>query len=198
MSKKRTIPKSILEELYLNQELRIVDIAKRLRASGSTVIRNLREHNIARRNYGELHTTHGMSHTRQYRIWQGLKTRCSNPADHTFKQYGCRGISYPGKWETFEGFWDDMAEGYSDDKTIDRRNSSASYSKRNCHWVSYQGQNRNKSDNHLLTLKGKTQCVAAWAEEVDIPQTTIYNRKARGWSDEKTLTLPVQVQYRSV
>jgi len=197
MTKKRIISEEVLKELYLNQELRIMDIANQLHASGSTIIRNLDEYNIARRGYGELHTTHGMSDTRQYRIWQGIKTRCSNPNGASYQKYGARGISYPQKWETFEGFWDDMAPGYSDDKTIDRVDGSKDYSKDNCHWVDYKGQNRNKTDNVLLTYRGTTQCIAAWAEEVDISQTALYNRKRRGWPDEKILSTPVQKKYIS-
>lgn len=195
MSKKRIIPKSVLQSLYVEEQLALYQVAEKLNASTHTVRRNLVEHNIPMRSPGAAQQSHGMSDTRQYRIWQSLKTRCSNPAHPQFQKYGARGISYPARWETFEGFWADMAEGYADDKTIDRIDSDKDYSKESCRWVTYQGQNRNKADNVLLTYKGETKCIAAWAEEVDILQTTLYGRKARGWSDEKILSTPVQKQY---
>jgi predicted DNA-binding protein YlxM (UPF0122 family) len=199
MPQKRIIPKNALEQLYLREGLSLHAIAKRLHTSTHTLYRNLKEYKVPLRKRGELHKTHGMSNTRQYHIWQQIKTRCDNKNDHNYQKYGAKGISYPDKWETFEGFWEDMSEGYDDSKTIDRIDSSGNYSKDNCHWTDYSGQNRNKSDNVLLTLDGKTQCIAAWAEEVDIPQSTLYTRKRNGWDDEKILTLPPQArnQYSS-
>ena len=195
MVKKRVIPKSVLKQLYVEEAMPLARIAKMLHASVHTVRRNLVEHDIPIKSSGAANQTHGMSDTRQYKIWQTLKTRCANSNHPEYSKYGGRGISYPKNWETFDGFWDDMAEGYADDKTIDRIDSSQGYSADNCRWVDYQGQNRNKADNVLLTHNGKTQCVAAWAEEVDIPQTTLYGRKSRGWTDEQVLTTPVQKQY---
>jgi hypothetical protein len=195
MAEKRVISRDSLQQLYVEEALPVAAVAKRLRASVHTVRRNLVEHGIPVRGNREAHRSHSMSATRQYRIWQGLKSRCTNRRCFEYSKYGALGISYPPKWERFEGFWDDMADGYADDKTIDRIDGSKGYSKQNCRWVDYQGQNRNKADNVLLTHNGKTQCVAAWAEEVDIPQCTLYNRKARGWTDEQVLTTPVQEQY---
>jgi len=195
MAKRRTISKSVLEELYVNQGLTIAKIARKLHAGDRVVRRELRDHGIHIRTNSETHTKHGMSQARQYRIWQSIKTRCANLKNPNYENYGAQGISYPAHWETFEGFWDDMEDGYADDKTIDRIDGSKDYSKENCRWVDYQGQNRNKSDNVLLTLNGKTQCVAAWAEEVEVPQKRIYARKRDGWSDKRALTTPVLSEY---
>jgi hypothetical protein len=41
-----------------------------------------------------------------------------------------------------------------------------------------------------LTLYGDTLSAAEWARETGIPLATITSRKARGWSDERTLTEP--------
>ena len=37
--------------------------------------------------------THGKSNTRQYKIWQNMKNRCSNEKDKYFKNYGGKGIN---------------------------------------------------------------------------------------------------------
>ncbi len=76
--------------------------------------------------------THGMTGTRPYRIWGGMKARCvdiSNP------RYGGRGIGYTPNWETFERFWEDMKENYIDDYELDRINVNLGYSKDNCQWI---------------------------------------------------------------
>lgn len=36
--------------------------------------------------------THGMSKTRLYGIWNGMKSRCMNPTCPTFDYYGGRGV----------------------------------------------------------------------------------------------------------
>ncbi len=108
--------------------------------------------------------THGMFGTRPYRIWVGMKTRCDNIKVREYPDYGGRGIKYCDKWKTFEGFWEDMAEGYSDDLTIDRENNDIGYTKENCRWVTMKIQchNRrkmkgNKSSQYIGVSKRKTQ-----------------------------------------
>lgn len=197
MSQKRTISKETLEQLYVIEGLTLKRVAARLHASTHTIRRNMKEQGVPIRTNSEVHTHHGMSATRPYHIWQAMKTRCTNERQPNYRNYGARGIAYPPKWETFEGFWQDMSEGYADDKILDRIDNAKGYSKENCHWTTCKCNSRNKRDNVLLTHKGKTQCIAAWAEEVDIPQTTLYNRKRRGWLDERILTTPVQTKYRS-
>lgn len=85
-------------------------------------------------------STHGMSGTRPHRIWVGMKTRCDNERAREYSDYGGRGISYCHKWKTFEGFWEDMKEGYSDDLTIDRVDTNGNYEKSNCQWSTYSEQ----------------------------------------------------------
>ena len=38
--------------------------------------------------------THGMSKTRPYEIWIGVKKRCDNPKHKNYDRYGGRGIKY--------------------------------------------------------------------------------------------------------
>ncbi len=81
---------------------------------------------------------HGMSRTRQYSIWADMKDRCSNQRNSHYYLYGGRGISYDKSWESFENFWKDMEEGYSDNLTIDRIDSNGNYVKENCQWITRQ------------------------------------------------------------
>ena len=37
-----------------------------------------------------VHTTHGKSHTRLYKIWDGIKNRCNHPSSLSYKDYGGR------------------------------------------------------------------------------------------------------------
>ena len=50
---------------------------------------------------------------------------------------------------------------------------------------------RNTRRNHLVTFQGKTQCIAAWAEEFNMHVNTLRDRIYKlGWSIEKALTEP--------
>lgn len=94
-------------------------------------------------------TKHGRNDTREYQIWADMKTRCDCENNKFYPDYGGRGISYEDKWKSFEGFWEDMEEGYGVNLTLDRVDVNASYSKANCRWatVSQQNHNRRKKAN---------------------------------------------------
>lgn len=52
---------------------------------------------------------------------------------------------------------------------------------------------RNTSVNRLATWNGKTQCIAAWAEELGMLQATLSYR-IKSWPIEKAFTKPIQQQ----
>lgn len=90
-------------------------------------------------------TKHGMSGTTAYSSWQGMKDRCTNPNNPRWERYGGRGITYDPKWETFEGFWEDMNSDWYSGADIDRENFDLHYCKENCRWVDRDVGNHNKS-----------------------------------------------------
>lgn len=137
--------------------------------------------------------THGMSSTRLFHIWQGIRKRCNNPNSATFKHYGGRGISVCEEWERFEPFRDwALASGYSDELTIDRIDVSGNYEPSNCRWATQKTQKNNKRNNHYMSFRGETHTMAEWSEILQIPYSTLNRRKNLGWDDERALTQPVR------
>lgn len=94
---------------------------------------------------------HGGTGSRLYKIWNGMKGRCYNANDPSFKHYGGRGITVCDEWRTdFDAFraWA-MENGYDENAaygvcTIDRIDMNGAYTPSNCRWVSIAEQNKNK------------------------------------------------------
>lgn len=137
-------------------------------------------------------TKHGHAirnkHTRTYRSWANMLTRCNNKNDTAYQWYGGRGIQVCSRWSMYENFLADMGE-RPERMTIDRIDTNGNYCPKNCRWATNKQQHRNKRSNRLLTHGGETKCVAEWAETVEISQRALANRiDVYGWSVEKALT----------
>lgn len=134
--------------------------------------------------------THGMSKTRIYHTWQDMKSRCYRKNNKDYGLYGGRGISVCDEWKnSFQIFHEwAIANGYSEESTIDRIDSNGNYEPSNCRWVSQKQQCNNISRNHLLTFEGVTRTMAEWAEIKGIPYTTLRARiNTLHWDVEKAL-----------
>ncbi len=141
-------------------------------------------------------TKHGHSrrkqHSKTYTAWSHMISRCTNPNDINYHNYGGRGITVCKRWRKFENFLEDMGEPPSAKHSIDRIDNNGNYCKSNCRWATDTEQQRNTRRNHSVTYNGKTQCIAAWAEEYGINDGTLRSRLRLGWSIEKALTTPVK------
>lgn len=134
------------------------------------------------------HRIHGYRNTRIYNIWAQLKQRCTNHNHIAYKRYGGRNIKVCTRWLRFENFLRDMKEPPSLLHSLDRINNSKGYSKANCRWATKKEQNRNSRNNIMFTLKGKTQCLSAWAEEYNQPYLLIWDRVRRcNWDLQEAL-----------
>jgi len=131
---------------------------------------------------------HGKSNRPIYMIWDAMVQRCNNPNNVNYKNYGGRGIIICNRWLKFENFLADMGEPPTNKHSIDRIDNNGHYCSKNCRWVTKKQQMRNTRRNSLITYNNKTQCLAAWAEEMGINQNTIFMRLNRGWSIKKALT----------
>lgn len=138
---------------------------------------------------------HGKRHTRLYRIWSDMKTRCNNPNRPKYTRYGGRGITICNKWMSdFQAFYDwSMANGYRDDLSIDRIDNDGNYCPENCRWITMREQASNKSTNHFITYEGQTLTMAEWARRTGISREVLKDRICRyGWELERALTTPVR------
>ncbi len=137
---------------------------------------------------------HGFAHTKFYRTWASIKTRCSNKNSKYYRHYGGRGIIFDKQWEKFENFLNDMYKSYlkhieqfgEKNTTIERKNNNGNYCLENCSWETWDNQRKNKRTNHFLTYNGKKLTMKEWSKELNIPYSRLEARI-------NSLNLPVEM-----
>lgn len=138
---------------------------------------------------------HGMWKHPLYKKWDTMKRRCYNKTMDSYNRYGGRGIKVCKSWHNFKNFKNDMLESYlkhikkygRKNTTIERINSNKGYNPKNCKWATCKEQSRNTSYNKNITYKGKTMCVAEWAEKLGINKTLLYKRIKYNFPIEEVL-----------
>jgi hypothetical protein len=134
--------------------------------------------------------THGYFGTRTYYSWASMLSRCRNPKNIEFHNYGGRGIKVCNRWKRFENFLADMGE-RPKGMTLDRINGDRNYEPLNCRWATLREQGNNSRRNHWLEWNGSRKTVAQWAETLQVRPYVLYKRLYRGWTIERTLETPV-------
>ena len=127
---------------------------------------------------------HRMYGTKIYRIWQAMKSRCLNPNNQAYKNYGGRGIIICERWNSFKNFYKDMGD-VPKNKSIDRIKNNKGYYKSNCKWSTKKEQQNNTRSNRFITYKNKTQTMAQWARELNMTYSKLNTRIHNGWSVER-------------
>lgn len=125
-------------------------------------------------------TTHGMTHTRPYRIWLAMKSRCTNKKQPNYKQYGEKGITYAIEWDVFENFWQDMRASYKDGLSLERIDNEKGYSNDNCRWATPSEQNRNMHSNVIIKYNDLEYCITDLATEIGVPRARLYYYHRKG------------------
>ena len=126
------------------------------------------------KNTGIKNAIHGMSGSRLYKIWGGMKRR------HRIS--GFEHAIVCEEWQDFRNFFKwAMDNGYTDELTIDRIDNKMGYSPDNCRWATYKEQENNRTNNHTVTIDGVSKTLAQWSDETGIRSETLAFRIKSGW-----------------
>lgn len=143
---------------------------------------------LKREGAGTYGMTHGLTKTREYRIWDGIRSRCKRPNQQAWEYYGRRGIKVCERWDnSFEAFFADMGKAPTPAHSIDRIDPDGDYEPTNCRWATVMEQNQNKRSNVFLTAFGQTLCLSEWGRKTGLDSATIQRRLRKGCSPEDAL-----------
>lgn len=69
--------------------------------------------------------------------------------------------------------------------------------KGNVRWALPKEQAKNRRSSVFLEFSGKVQSITAWARELDLGTSTLWQRLHNGWSTEEALTKPLGERRKS-
>lgn len=110
-------------------------------------------------------------------IFNGIKDRCYNKNNKSYKWYGEKGVKVYKEWidnpKSFE-IWA-LSNGYEDNLTIDRIDENKDYCPENCRWVSNSDNAKYKSTTSLIEVDGETYTGKDWAKILGFGPNLINN-----------------------
>lgn len=122
------------------------------------------------------------------KIFQGMKQRCYNPNEPSYRWYGAKGIKICDEWFQNPNLFEEWAisHGYSDNLTIDRIDENCNYSPDNCRWTTGKDNAKYKSTTSLITANNETHTGKDWSKILGFGVNTI-NTYIRRYGLENTI-----------
>ena len=110
-----------------------------------------------------------------------MRSRCNNPNDTDFKDYGGRGIKVCDRWGDFSLFLIDMGD-RPPRMTIDRIDTNGDYEPGNCRWTDAVTQANNKRSNVLIEVDGMVMTMQQLSRRCGVGRGTLAYRLKIGCS----------------
>ena len=131
------------------------------------------------RNEGCCIVKHNLCNTRLYGLWKAMKRRVA-----VNKYY--KNVSICKEWEhDFKAFYDwAIANGYSDNLTLDRIDVNGNYEPSNCRWVTQKQQARNKRRTIYVETPDGIMTISEAAEKYNLEYACILYRYHQGMKGE--------------
>ena len=91
-----------------------------------------------------INKTHGLKSNKFYMKWKSILSRCNNPQNASYINYGGRGITVCNEWLSLQNFIIWCEQTYIEGMTLDRINNDDGYYKENCRWATRSENGCNK------------------------------------------------------
>ena len=117
--------------------------------------------------------SHGLCDTPEYNSWSGMKSRCNNPKEPAYKNYGARGIKVCERWNIFENFINDMGSKPSPEHTLERINNNDDYYPKNCKWATKLEQVYNRRNTRRVKYQNRTITLKQLAKELHMDYSNL-------------------------
>ncbi len=146
---------------------------------------------LARERAAEVHRTHGMTHSPEYRSWLAMRNRCYREDDISFHIYGGRGISVCERWrDCFEAFYEDMGP-RPPGMTLDRIEAGRNYEPANCRWATPREQADNTRVARKMLVDGSRINLSEAARRSGLSRAALRRRMRQGMPIEAAMVAPI-------
>lgn len=108
-------------------------------------------------------------------IFSGMKTRCYNKDDKSYRWYGAKGVKICDEWLNNPKLFEEwsLSNGYADNLTIDRLKSDQDYSPSNCRWIPLKENAKRAGNVNWITVNEETLTGRDWSKKLGLGLLTI-------------------------
>ena len=125
---------------------------------------------------------HGLTNTKLYGVWRTMKSRCFNPNNKKYKNYGGRGLTVCDEWANdFMVFFTWATNnGYQEGLSIDRIDNDKGYCPENCRFTDAKTQANNMRRTPRIVVNGVKYTAKELSLATGIGYRTILKRYRAG------------------
>lgn len=101
--------------------------------------------------------------------------RCYKKSNESYRLYGAKGIRICDEWLNNPSLFEEWAlsNGYEENLTIDRIDSSKNYCPENCRWITREENSRWKSTTRHIDVNGTVHSGREWASILNLNTNVI-------------------------
>ena len=120
--------------------------------------------------------THGLSGHPLHSVWCAMRSRCTNPSDQAYRNYGGRGIIICKEWREFTGFYSWAITHWKPRLSMDRIDNDKGYFPDNCRFVSQRENLNNRRNTIWVTFNGERMSLGCFAGRLKLPYPVVRGR----------------------